>query len=709
MLDMIFKKIIQIIFYSLISGIVFSQTQEIDNPNSVRDCDISTKQGIECLIKFSQNNSYLNPDSNKVFINDAIGILKNNSNYIQYSKLLFIKGNIFFHQRKYVEAIKCLKEINEIKKNKRNYQLKQEIYSQLGLIYQRLNYPQEANFYYLKSLDIQNNKINDSKKICDLYVLLGHTQIGLQNFEKSLDYYEESLNIAEKTTNNNDIIRAYINIGNLLMRDEKYNKAEELTKKTLELSIKHKFDNKITICYVNLAKIYTYTKKSDKAIEYFKKTIESVKTDDLLYIIPLCYKNLAIIYSKQKNDKNKEKAIINHYRHIQKYNSGIKLAQSLRAINSILKNNTNYLFANKYLIRNTELLDSILKSKNRNKILMIESLHELEKEKLIRQKQLTNLKSLILLGLIISILLVLIIVLLSRTRKRIMAQSNQIVEQNKDIQSQNEEIRLQNEELSKYKNHLEELIVSRTEDLKISLEEAEESNRLKSIFLDNISHEIRTPMNAILGFSQLLEFKKSDPNKKYLEIIDKNVNKLLLFLDNIVELSKIQSGNKKLIINKITVLQFLKKIESKINSIKANLAKDNIEFELINNQINDNDSICTDEVKLYRVLLQIIENAFKFTEKGKIKLICESKSEKVHFTIEDSGVGIKETMLPYIFDTFRKIEDGKKVYSGTGIGLALAKKNIELLKGEISVSSEPNKGSKFTIIIPNLENKKKAE
>jgi len=699
---MIFKKVIILIYYLLISFFVFSQTQKNDNINDVKECNIKTKEGIECLVRFSLNNLNLNPDSNVVFFNKTIGIDNNNPNNIQQTKLLFINGNIYFFQKKYVKAIKNLKKIVETEENNKNYQLKQKIYSILGVIYQRLNYPEQAIFFYLKSLKIQESFVKDTTKICVLYILLGHANLGLSNFTKSLNYYQKSFLLAKKNNNNDAAVRATINIGNLHLQKKEYKKAEELTKESLDLSIKHNYEEKISICYLNLAEIYFLTKKYKKAIEYYYKTIKSIKTNNLSFIIPFCYKDLSIIYFKLNKIKQKEKAVINHYKHIGKYDSGLKLAMALRDLNKMFKKDSNYSFANKYLIKNTELLDSILKSENNNRILMIESLHELEKEKIINKKSLSKLRSTIFFGIVIIVLFIIITILLVYTRKTILTQSKQIFEQNSNIKTQNEEIRIQNEKLNKYKNQLELKVAKRTKELEISLIKAEESNRLKTNFLNNISHEIRTPMNAIIGFSQLLEFNDDDPNKEYIEIIDKHSNELMIFLENIVKLSKIQAGTEKLIVNKFSILKLLEKVGKEAKHIKTHLEKSNIEFELIKNKFTYNELINTDSEKLFLVMVQILENAFKFTEKGKVKLSCEYKNDKFNFIIEDTGIGIKKEMLPYIFDIFRKIEDGEKIFRGTGVGLALAKNTVNMLKGNISVKSEVNKGSKFIVSVPNI-------
>jgi len=687
--------ILFIILFFYYSG--FSQSLNIEKNDSIKKCNINTKLDIQLLIRFSQKHKNLYLDSNIVFLKKTIGIENDKPNDIQNIKLLFIKGNIYFFQKKYVKAIRSLKEIERKISKEEKYHLWQEILSICGVIYQRLNYPHEAIFHYLKSLKIQETEIKDTNKICDLYVLLGHANIGLHKYTESLNYYDKSLQLAKKIDNIDAITRAYINIGNLYLRKHDYKKAEDLTKKSLAISLKNNYEEKIS------SEMYFITEKYEIAIKYYKNTIKSIKTKSLEFIIPLCYKDLARIYSIQNKDELKKEAIIKHYEQIYKYDSGLRLAQALKDLNKMFKKDNDYNFANKYLIRNTELLDSILKSENNNRILMIESLHELEKEKIINQKKLLQFRIAITYGSIILLIVIIGIIILIITRKKIIAQSIQISEQNNNIQAQNEEIKSQNEILFKYKSKLEQKVLQRTKELETSLIKVEESNRLKTNFLNNISHEIRTPMNAIIGFSQLIDVADNDTNKEYIEILNKQANHLMNYLEDIVELSKIQADSTEIITNKILISKFIKRINKKANDIKSECRNDDIVLKFSDIKIDKNIFINTDEEKLFLIIVQLLDNAFKFTEQGYIKLDCEYKENELIIIIKDTGIGIKKDLLPHIFDTFRKIEDGEKIYRGTGMGLALVKATVELLNGKIIVNSEIDKGSKFIVTIPNIE------
>ena len=208
-------------------------------------------------------------------------------------------------------------------------------------------------------------------------------------------------------------------------------------------------------------------------------------------------------------------------------------------------------------------------------------------------------------------------------------------------------------------------------------------------------------MNAIMGFSKLLNYKKDDPNLKYLEIIDKHVQELLRLIEQIIKLSKVLSKETKIIISEFTVQELISEIHIDVLNLRSELNKKHIQLRF--NEIHDQDTkINSDREKLRIILINLLGNALKFTETGSVILFFSKESDNNTFIITDTGIGIDEQKLPVIFDSFQKIEENTKLYRGTGIGLALVKNYVNLLNGEIFVESEPGKGTKFTIIIPNL-------
>ncbi len=237
-------------------------------------------------------------------------------------------------------------------------------------------------------------------------------------------------------------------------------------------------------------------------------------------------------------------------------------------------------------------------------------------------------------------------------------------------------------------------------ELKIALEKALESDRLKSAFLSNMSHEIRTPMNGVLGFINLLNEPNLSKSKisKYSEIINKSGTRLLNTINDIIDISKIEAGevvltkNETFIDTEIEELYsfFLPEANKKGLSLFVEPASSSRQLMVI-----------TDSHKLHGVLTNLIKNAIKYTERGHITFGYSLKDDFIEFFVEDTGIGIPKNRLQAIFNRFEQadIED-KSVFEGSGLGLAISKAYTEMLGGEIFVESTEGEGSKFTFTIP---------
>ncbi len=235
---------------------------------------------------------------------------------------------------------------------------------------------------------------------------------------------------------------------------------------------------------------------------------------------------------------------------------------------------------------------------------------------------------------------------------------------------------------------------------------AEEANRLKSEFLANMSHEIRTPMNAIIGFSDILSKRVTDEkNKMFLDNIRISSNNLLELINDILDLSKIEAGemtiknkpdNIKSIIKEVTDLFLPKTIEKGIE-LKAEFTPDIPEIILF------------DGVRIRQILLNLIGNAVKFTEKGFVSVYTATKNKTPTKTdliikVKDTGIGVPEDQIDTIFESFRQSETlDIRTFGGTGLGLSISKKLTELMNGRIFVKSEVGKGTEFTIELKNIE------
>ncbi|HKK43664.1 MAG TPA: two-component regulator propeller domain-containing protein [Bacteroidales bacterium] len=252
----------------------------------------------------------------------------------------------------------------------------------------------------------------------------------------------------------------------------------------------------------------------------------------------------------------------------------------------------------------------------------------------------------------------------------------------------------------------EEIIKERQKNEKILIaakEKAELSDKLKTSFLTNISHEIRTPMNAIVGSSELLKSGSNTEEEKneLLNLIVSNSNSLIGMIDDILDISKIESNQLKIHIADCAVYPMLREIYKKYSDELKAREKGHLEFHLSYDPDYDDLNIKTDETRLRQVLGKLLDNAIKFTDNGSINFGSRVETDKIIFFVEDTGIGMSEDKQKIIFDLFRKVDDDKlRLYRGTGMGLALSQSLVRLMGGIIKVESQLNKGSRFYFILP---------
>lgn len=235
------------------------------------------------------------------------------------------------------------------------------------------------------------------------------------------------------------------------------------------------------------------------------------------------------------------------------------------------------------------------------------------------------------------------------------------------------------------------------ENLRTARDKAQESERLKSAFLANMSHEIRTPLNAIVGFSNLLTGGEIDIGdaeaKEYATLINKNCDYLITLVTDILDLSRIETGSMEYCFKNHSLGQILSDIYEKYTE----RIPEGVKFNLL---LPPNDILInTDALRLRQVMENLVSNAIKFTTEGHIDLgyTLSGKADSARLFVADTGQGIAQQEIGKIFDRFYKIDTFKQ---GAGLGLSVCKTIIEEMNGQITVSSQPGKGSRFTIKIP---------
>ena len=272
----------------------------------------------------------------------------------------------------------------------------------------------------------------------------------------------------------------------------------------------------------------------------------------------------------------------------------------------------------------------------------------------------------------------------------IQRQTEELQQKNEELASQNEELHSQAEELRVQQMALEE-----------KNREVDMANRAKSEFLANMSHELRTPLNSIIGFSEVLEDQSfgtlNEKQKKYAQNIHTSGMHLLQLINDILDLSKVEAGKMQLQYEEFSLPEILQDVKS---LIKTQADKKNLLFSIETDERVI--SLGADKQKFKQILLNLLSNAVKFTSKGgKITVGIRSVNGYAQISVSDTGIGIKQENIGRIFEKFQQIDSKTaREYGGTGLGLALSRKFVEMHGGKIWVKSEYGKGSTFTFTIP---------
>jgi len=252
------------------------------------------------------------------------------------------------------------------------------------------------------------------------------------------------------------------------------------------------------------------------------------------------------------------------------------------------------------------------------------------------------------------------------------------------------------EELTRHREHLEDLVRQRTEELEVARDQAEAASRAKSLFLANMSHELRTPLNAVIGFSQLMD---KDPmltqaQRRNMEIIGSSGSHLLTLINDVLELSKIESGKLQLVEDETDISQVVSQV--------ADMVRDRAEaagLVIVTQLRGVPETVWTDAVKLRQVLLNLLSNAVKFTPAGRVSItatgcLTDDTHARIDFEVSDTGIGIAPQDLQRIFEPFEQA--GTRPSSGgTGLGLTISRQYVQMMGGRLHVNSTVGEGSVF--------------
>jgi signal transduction histidine kinase/CheY-like chemotaxis protein/HAMP domain-containing protein len=264
------------------------------------------------------------------------------------------------------------------------------------------------------------------------------------------------------------------------------------------------------------------------------------------------------------------------------------------------------------------------------------------------------------------------------------------------LEHQNEELEAQKRELTMQKDEMSE----QNMELELQKKQLDEANRLKSTFLSNMSHELRTPLNSVIALSGVLNRRLANtiPEEEhgYLEVIERNGKNLLVLINDILDLSRIEAGREEIRLSRFSV----RELAAEVAAIVEPQAREK-NIALLTSVGDELPPIRSDFAKCRHILQNLVANAVKFTGEGSVEIQAVSEDGALEIAVADTGIGIAPDQIQHIFDEFRQADDSTtKTYGGTGLGLSIARKYATLLRGAITVQSTPGKGSTFTLRLP---------
>ena len=652
----------------------------------------------------------------------AFDLFKKVGNHDKLSAILNNRAIIWVIQGKYDEALEDYQKSVEINLKQRNYKRVSNIYNNIGMVYTKQGNIEKSLEYYNKSLEIalQDNNV---EAIESNYNNLGLIYKSLGSLDVALEYYQKAIKIIDETGNmpfkakvltnmasvfselqENDkaiellgeaikieedlnydqgVLKSNTRIGWLLLKMEKYEKANEHFKKALDFAINNDYKDQMIGAYILLGRSYYEMANYSKALEYFELSLEiALDVKSVNYEAKL-YQDIGNCYHKINNIK-KATNYLNRSFELAEQNNFIDLAESTSLKLSELYNQIrDYKNAYSYQLKYIEIHNYIYNKVNQKKLAELQTQFETEKKEKeilqLREEKRKVRQSYISIGISSTIFTLLIIIALLLNRFRLKKKSVMMLDA-KNI-----------------------LLEKANKELIIAKNKAEESDRLKTAFLANISHEIRTPMNAIIGFTEFLsdpEISKEQKNELY-ELVNLNGEMLLSLIDDIIDIAKLESGQLTVLKEPVKLCTLVEET-FQLMKAKKELKKSNLRFEYLRAK-NSNLEVFTDAYRLKQILVNLIDNAIKFTKSGEIIFGYEKLNgdQKVTFKVGDTGIGIDPKYHDKIFKMFYKAPtDNSVIYRGTGIGLSIAKSLIEQLGGEIWLDSEVNKGTIFYFTIP---------
>ncbi|WP_420583122.1 tetratricopeptide repeat protein [Reichenbachiella sp.] len=534
-----------------------------------------------------------------------------------------------------------------------------------GIAYRNKSDYSNAFKYFVEALKAAEEAQN-LEQIGYSNINIGNIYIYQTNYEGALEYFEKALIPAQELNDQNMLAYVYLNLGRTYSRMDEYSRAEDNYLKTRAIRKKLKDQEGLVTIAVDLAELTMRKGDLDGSLKYFHESIDAINQIKNKGALAFSLYNIAVIH-RQKGNLDSAEYYSNRSLEVAKANN---LKNDIRKIHEnlsiIAEGRGDYEKALHYFKLNQENEDSIFNEQTTRTIESLKSQYEAEKkeaETMFLREIVERQQTIIILAAAASfLLLVIAIIIYMRAVER----------------------RRLNKQISTQAKKLEELDFA------------------KSRFFANISHDLRSPLSLILGnYDQIKQDSESyltTDSKQNLEVANKNAQRLLFLTDEINELTKLEEGKIKLSLKDVPVNPYLSTLVALFKS-SAEFKSVNLSF---NSSVPENVAISIDPNQFEKIIFNLITNALKHTHKGDTVVInTETQQQNLIISVTDSGEGIPEKSLPYLFDRYyQSPKNNYHVYEGLGIGLSLVKELVDVHGGEIQVTSKEGEGSTFILTMP---------
>lgn len=654
---------------------------------------------------------------------DAFYLLTQNNalNDEQHAHVLHLIASNLAQSGKLNEAITPLDQALTLTQNKAKIA---DIHRLLGLIYYYINIPEAAIKYYNLALLYQLEQ-NEQVKVANLENNIALAYEKLNQFSKALDYYQQAEPRYAQYGTKQDVLDIQLNRAGLLSKLGHNYDAISLYQSLLDEHSKELDQVSLILAHSNIAVSLTAVGQAKKAVFHLEQAKTLLESHQDTYQLASVELNLADSHiwlnnfqqarvhivdaaklNEQLNNPTISFSVAYHRSRIAvalgepnialvQINKAIELAKKFnykhqlqRAYShALIVYGANGLIEKAYAIREKQLLlnNEIKEQKmkellskeqsDKDRVTLVDRVSELEKGNQIQKLAIEKSKQQRIFFIVAGLLTVLLIVAAQRRAHE-----------------------------RKAKKQLEMIVDNRTAELQQTSEDLRQASLVKSKFLANMSHEIRTPLTAIIGHSEAMSNNHYDMRNfnKDLRIINNNGKHLLDLINDILDISRIEENKLELDITTFNLNCLIEEINAMFTTLAE---KKHIQFQIINS-LDDDFAIKADQFRLKQILLNLCSNAVKFTDKGSVTLSIRETFTGVRFNVIDTGIGMEEKQLEEIFDSFTQGDSSiTRRFGGSGLGLCLSEQLANLMSGSISVTSEVNKGSEFTLHL-NVEKSK---